>query len=176
MNNSPSDSVTPPPFKRPTINTKIIQHLIFISAFLQLIGEAFGNTHLMHIKPIPIVLMILLSSYSLDTDPKITRGLLFGLIGDLCLMFPTTFLFEAGAVSFMIGHLFYIRTFTKAYQSSKRMAKSKSMMPHLGAGLIFCILIINSFVLWKYLPNKGLFVMYGIILSSMTAASFYRVQ
>jgi uncharacterized membrane protein YhhN len=116
MKNTPDDSVTPTLVKRPFLNTQILQQSIFVSALLQLIGETLGNSHLIHLKPIPIILMIFLSSHSLDTDPNITRGLLFGLIGDLCLMFPTTFLFEAGAVSFMIGHLFYIRTFTKGYQ------------------------------------------------------------
>ena len=176
MKNTPDNTVTPALVKRPFLNTQILQQSIFVSALLQLIGETLGNSHLIHLKPIPIVLMIFLSSHSLDTDPNVTRGLLFGLIGDLCLIFPTTFLFEAGAVSFMIGHLFYIRTFTKGYQSQTIMTRSTSMMPHLGGGLIFGILIINSFLLWKYLPNKGLFVLYGIILSSMTAASFYRVQ
>jgi uncharacterized membrane protein YhhN len=117
MKYTPGDSVTPLPLIRLFSSTKIIEQSIFMSALLQLIGETLGNSHLMHLKPIPIILMILLSSYSLDTDPNITRGLLFGLIGDLCLMFPTTFLFEAGAVSFMIGHFLYIRTFTKGYQS-----------------------------------------------------------
>jgi uncharacterized membrane protein YhhN len=130
----------------------------------------------MHIKPIPIILMIFMSLYSLDCDPNITRGLFLGLIGDLCLMFPGTLLFEIGAVFFLLGHLCYIRTFTKNYQAFNNSFEFQKLLPHLASTLIFTILIINSFFLWKFLPDKGLFVLYGILLSSMTASSFYRVQ
>ncbi len=143
--------------------------------FLQIIGETLGNPHLMHLKPIPVILMIVMSSYLLDADPCITRGLIFGLIGDLCLMFPNTFLFEVGAVFFIIGHMCYIQAFTKKYQPARTSFEFRSIIHHLGAGLIFSILMINSFLLWNYLPNKGLFLLYGIVLSSMTASSFYRL-
>ena len=34
----------------------------------------------------------------------------------------------------------------------------------------------NTFFLWQYVPNKALFVLYGFILSSMAASSFYRIH
>lgn len=144
--------------------------------FLQIIGETLGNHHLMHLKPLPVIYMIAMSIYLLETDSCITRGLVFGLIGDLCLMFPTTLLFEVGAVFFIIGHLFYIRGFTKDYQYARMSLELQSIIHHLGAGLVFSILMINSFLLWNYLPNKGLFLLYGIVLSSMSASSFYRLH
>ena len=119
--------------------------------------------------------MIVMSTFSLETDAYICRGLIFGLIGDLCLMFPTTLLFEFGALFFIIGHMCYIRAFTKKDKDSRLFVEFQSMVPHFGTGAIFSILMINSFLLWNYLPNKVLFLLYGLVLSLMTASSFYRV-
>ena len=130
----------------------------------------------MHLKPLPIILMIFMSIFYLKCDANITWGLLLGLIGDLCLMFPTTLLFEIGAIFFILGHLCYIGAFTKSYRFFDYSFKYQSFVPHLASASIFAILIVNSFILWNYLPNKGLFLIYGIILSSMTASSFYRVE
>jgi uncharacterized membrane protein YhhN len=40
--------------------------------------------------------------------------------------------------------------------------------------VIFSALIINTLTLWDYLPDKALFVLYGIIMSAMVISSFYR--
>lgn len=130
----------------------------------------------MHLKPIPIILMILRSIYASKCDSNITRGLLFGLLGDVCLMFPTTLLFEIGAVFFLIGHICYIRAFMKNYQSSELIFGFQKIFPHFTSSLIYTTLIANSFILWKFLPNKGLFLLYGVLLSSMAASSFYRLK
>ena len=97
-----------------------------------------------------------------------------GLIGDILLMFPTTLLFEFGAVAFLIGHLFYITCFVKNSKSAENLFKYQNYVQHCLSLLIVTSLIANTFALWGYLPDRGLFISYGIILSSMVIASFYR--
>ena len=93
MNDTPNKPIHPNSLKKYFLNSKTMEQLILMFALLQLTGETLGNSHLMHIKPIPVILMILMSCFSLVTDANITRGLVLGLVGDLCLMFPTTLLF-----------------------------------------------------------------------------------
>ncbi len=42
--------------------------------------------------------------------------------------------------------------------------------------IIFVVLFANSLILWNYLPNKTLFLLYGIVLSSMASSSFFRYK
>jgi len=60
--------------------------------------------------------MILKSILAVECDSNITIGLLLGLTGDVCLMFPTTLLFEVGAIFFLFGHISYIRAFLQKFE------------------------------------------------------------
>ena len=40
--------------------------------------------------------------------------------------------------------------------------------------MILFSLAVNTFALWNYLPDRALFILYGITLSSMVVSSFYR--
>ena len=89
----------------------------FFAIFHIIIRELQPGSYVDYLsKPLPILFIIIwvllkkdewVSWYSFSG--KIFIGLLFGLTGDILLMFPNLFL--PGLVSFLIGHIFYIIAF-----------------------------------------------------------------
>ena len=70
-----------------------INAFIFVFAALQLVGEAMEISNFIHLKPVPIILMIIKSLWIVECSKIITLGLTLGLVGDILLMFPATLLF-----------------------------------------------------------------------------------
>lgn len=70
-----------------------INAFIFVFAALQLVGEAMAISHFIHLKPVPIILMIIKSLWVVECSKIISLGLTLGLVGDILVMFPTTLLF-----------------------------------------------------------------------------------
>ncbi|KAF2905974.1 hypothetical protein ILUMI_00205 [Ignelater luminosus] len=62
---------------------------------------------------ISLVVFIILHTKSTGTDPRFAKliiaGMLFGCVGDACLIWPGYF--DTGVLSFLIGHLIYIYAF-----------------------------------------------------------------
>ncbi len=65
----------------------MIDTLIIGFALLQFIGETTDHQILIHLKPIPTILMILKSLWVVNCSKLITYALIFGLGGDILLMF-----------------------------------------------------------------------------------------
>lgn len=91
--------------------------LIGLLAGLTIYSRESGERVLMYfVKPTTTMLILVLAYLSAPEvlTPYafwIMAGLLFGLFGDVFLMFPDR-LFRMGLVSFLIGHVFYIFAFT----------------------------------------------------------------
>lgn len=118
--------------------------------------------------------MIIKSLWIVECSKVITLGLTLGLVGDILLMFPTTLLFQFGSVAFLIGHLFYISYFVKNSKSGEKLFEYQNFVLHCFSLLIISALVINVFTLWNHVPDRSLFILYGVILSSMVVSSFYR--
>ncbi len=77
--------------------------LLIVKSILSLL---FVMTALLHPRSVPAYYHYLLI------------GLIFCLIGDVCLAFPQEKAFRAGLISFLIGHVFYIFSFSSLIQIS----------------------------------------------------------
>lgn len=64
-----------------------------ILAMLQVTGHFVNVYHLKLLKPLPIVILLLLTDRKTSQDKLFFAGLLSSLGGDLCLMSKSTFMF-----------------------------------------------------------------------------------
>jgi uncharacterized membrane protein YhhN len=130
----------------------------------------------MSLKPLPIILMVIKSLYFVQCDKLISYALIFSLLGDICLMAKNFTFFKIGTVCFLIAHIHYIRSFIKDYEIAIRVSKKKKIFAVFCTFFILSFLMLNNFILWEALPDKIIFPIYGIILSSMVMSSFYRFK
>ena len=93
--------------------------LLVIFGILYMIGDPthYNITALRFAKPIPVWIMIaqLLTLRHTYSEIKLfVIGLAFGSIGDICLELQdfTFALFAIGAFSFLVGHVFYVVSFS----------------------------------------------------------------
>ena len=125
-----------------------------------------------HLKPVPTVLWSLKSLFGLFSAVKSYH---WGLLRShrhafLYVSYITLLLIRAVAFSHLIHflHKLLCKNLNQATHSSFRSIFS------MGLVYIFSSLIINTLTLWNHLPDRGLFILYGIILSLMVICSFYR--
>ena len=98
----------------------------------------------------PLLMPILILFYLLSADSinwLIVFALIFGCIGDILLMIPRN-LFIGGLISFLIGHIFYIKVFLDPMQYNHIFF----LMLVFGIPYTLC----NLFFLIKTLPHKNL--------------------
>jgi uncharacterized membrane protein YhhN len=94
----------------------ILSALALLSAVLTILSDAKGSERLFHVfKPLTMVFIISVAFAARPPVPAsyktlILAGLVCSLAGDVALMFPDRW-FEAGLVSFMAAHVFYILAF-----------------------------------------------------------------
>jgi len=94
----------------------ILSALSLLSAGLAILSDAKGSKRLFRVfKPLTMVFVIFVALAARPLVPAsyktlILAGLLCSLVGDVALMFPDRW-FEAGLVSFLAAHLFYILAF-----------------------------------------------------------------
>jgi uncharacterized membrane protein YhhN len=94
----------------------ILSALSLLSAGLAILSDAKGSKRLFRVfKPLTMVFVILVTLAARPPVPAsyrtlILAGLLCSLAGDVALMFPDRW-FEAGLVSFLAAHVFYILAF-----------------------------------------------------------------
>ena len=110
-----------------------------------------------------------------DINPFILTALFFGYVGDLLLMKPRRSWFVAGAVSFLIGHLFYIYVF---------ISQAGGITVFSSHPLI-CLLMLLPYIIYAVILKKILgknvssifiaAVSYVGVLLLMSYASFLRV-
>jgi uncharacterized membrane protein YhhN len=157
--------------------------LIIPTGMLSILTKAYYPKAYYYTKPIPI--MILLSPlFNFDLITRlfsnvnfhtflytfIVSGLIFGLIGDILLLFPSLFL--QGLVAFLIGHVLYFVGFT--------LMVPWVMHPYLLGGLILAFLgyIVVQMKSFKSKPKGRKFLVpvliYSVILACMlvTAINF----
>ena len=74
----------------------------------------------------------------------------------------------------MFGHISYIRSFIKGFNSSRIDFKHLKNIVILMTVLILIFYIANNYLLWDVLPNKLLFSIYALILSLNGITSLLR--
>ncbi len=149
--------------------------LVFI---IQLITESdtltdillFPNIHYF-IKPLITLSLFGLLLYHTGLRGRFSKligaGLLFGLLGDVFLMFDDRYesLFIYGLIAFLIGHIAYMSAFYLDYKISKDVYKKYSkdaIIAYSFFSVIFCA------GLWTYLGNLKIpVILYAIVISLM---------
>ncbi|SFH50044.1 lysoplasmalogenase [Pedobacter insulae] len=101
---------------------------------------------------------------------RIAAGLLFGLAGDIFLMFEDCFMY--GLLSFLLGHIMYISAFFLDYKINTSINKDHAKNAVLGFGF-FIILFCGG--LWPYLGEMKIpVIIYAIAISAMGIMAFKR--
>ncbi|RYG18372.1 MAG: lysoplasmalogenase [Chitinophagaceae bacterium] len=101
-------------------------------------------------------------------------GLLFGLAGDVFLMFDDIYppFFIYGLVAFLIGHLLYMSAFYLDYKVNKGVYKKHSKNAIIAYGF-FSILFCAG--LWNYLGDMKIpVILYAIVISLMGVMAVNR--
>ncbi len=101
---------------------------------------------------------------------RIGMGLLFGLIGDVLLMFNDFFIY--GLISFLIGHVMYMMAFYLDYKLNKGINKEYTKNAVIGF-FFFSILLCGG--LWSYLGDMKIpVIIYAAAISLMGIMAFNR--
>jgi len=125
-------------------------------------------------KPLIVISLFALLLYQTGLkgrfSKRIALGLLFGLAGDIFLMFEGYFIF--GLVSFLIGHILYITAFFLDYKLNTGINKAYTKNAILGFSF-FSILFCGG--LWSYLGEMKIpVIIYAITISLMGVMAFSR--
>lgn len=102
-------------------------------------------------------------------------GLIFSLVGDVCLMSNDITSFLIGTLFFMVGHCVYIF----AFQVGDKVHQLKKRYRLLRKGVyvvVFILLIINIVTLWNKFPSKIIFVPYCTILAVEIMVTLSRYE
>lgn len=161
------------------MKTKIFSFLFLIIFFIELYAEYVDHSSLRTFSK-PLIVVTLLVWLFVSTNLKgrfhkrIFIGLIFGLIGDVILLFQTgrPSFFIYGLIAFLLCHIFYIRAFTLDHKSNPNQ-KNPYFLWAVGALGIFCT------GLFFYLqPRLGAMqfpvLMYAIIITIMAVMAVNR--
>lgn len=153
-------------------------HLLMILAMLQVTGHFINVYHLKLLKPLPIIILLLLTDRKTGQDKLFFAGLLSSLGGDLCLMAESIFMFELGTFLFLIAHVLYICAFV--YDISEKKLRKLKKKRHITLisfiSFIITLLVFNLNELWDKTPNFTLFFIYGVVLSVMAITASLRTN
>jgi len=161
------------------MKTKIFSFLFLIIFFTQLYAEYAGNSTLRTFSK-PLIVITLLVWLFVSTNLKgrfhkrIFVGLIFGLAGDVLLLFQTEqpSFFIYGLIAFLLCHIFYIRAFTLDHKSNPNQ-KNPYFLWAVGAFGIFC-----SGLFFYLQPSLGAMqfpvLMYAIIITIMAIMAVNR--
>jgi uncharacterized membrane protein YhhN len=125
-------------------------------------------------KPLIVISLLALLIYHTNLKGRFAKriglGLLFGLAGDIFLLFDDYFIF--GLVSFLIGHILYMLAFYLDYKVNKTIHELYTKNALLGFGF-FTVLFCGA--LW---PSLGALkipvVIYALAISLMGVTAFSR--
>lgn len=104
-------------------------------------------------------------------------GFLFSLIGDVLLMAKTEFFFMVGTGAFLVAHLSYITGFSFEISLAAFFKRTSRLLLAVKLSLlafIWGLFIFNAFELWHKIPNRFLFLVYGLVLTLMPTAAILR--
>lgn len=105
---------------------------------------------------------------------RIGIGLIFGLAGDVFLMFDKhhELFFTAGLAAFLIGHLFYTSAFYLDYSVNKNVYKKQTKNAIIGY-VFFSVLFCAG--LWTYLGDMKIpVIIYALVISLMGVMAVNR--
>ncbi|PWS29553.1 lysoplasmalogenase [Pedobacter yonginense] len=161
------------------MKTKIFSFIFFIIFSIQLYAE-YADVPSLRIFSKPLILLTLLVWLVVSTNLKgrfhkrILIGLIFGLIGDVLLLFQSgqNSFFMYGLISFLLCHIFYIRAFVLDHKSNPNQ-KNPYFLWSVGALGIFC-----AGLFFYMQPKLGALqfpvLMYAIIISIMAMMAVNR--
>lgn len=163
--------------------------LFLVFCVLYLIGDAdHQDNFLKYTKAIPVWLMVveLFAIRSIHKHIKtIIAGLLFGSAGDMFLLWGSTsdIAFGLGALSFLVGHIFYVTAFVFLAEevSQRRVTLEEVLKLYPVFIIIWLILLIFSFwsisTLITYLASgdsiRYVLDVYGTVLTLLTMGGFF---
>ena len=148
--------------------------LIICVAFVLLIGlliaEKRGNPKWKLTFKAPLSALFLIAAL-IQPHPApvyyyaVLAGLIWGLVGDICLAIPGNNAFRAGLVAFLLGHILYIVAFVGLAESARWITPEYLLIAAVSVGIF----------LWLR-PNVGkmLFpvILYIVVISVMLAAAW----
>ena len=164
--------------------------LAMCSGTLHIHAEYRGPRNQVYLfKPLTTILILLIAVQAITPEPALYKhaiiaGLVFSLAGDIFLMLPSD-QFIAGLVSFLVGHLFYIRAFTSGTGFGFNwwllppfvvfgVVIFRILSPHLGkmkAPVIayMAVILVMAWQAWERLAQTG---QIGSVLASIGAVFF----
>jgi uncharacterized membrane protein YhhN len=117
------------------------------------------------LKPLPVALLALAVWQAAPPGafygPVLVAGLLFGMVGDICLVFPAGFVM--GLASFLVGHLFYVVAFSSGGSWGAQTLlllvpivlvaalMLRFLWPHLGRmrGAVMVYVLVIAVMVWR---------------------------
>lgn len=151
-------------------------HLVIVLSLLQVIGHFVAVHHLIILKPLPIIILLIITQKSTKEQKLFFYGLLMSLLGDILLMINDDLAFQAGTFCFLIAHVLYIRAFISDISEKKlrKLRKKRHIALLAFISFIVTLLIFNVNELWNKTPLLPLFLLYGVVLSGMAIAACLR--
>jgi uncharacterized membrane protein YhhN len=149
----------------------LIFTLTLLTAMLAIRAEYRGpRYHIYIFKPLTTLLILFMASHikqpvSPFYQQAICMGLVFSLIGDICLMLPSD-RFVAGLASFLVAHLFYIAAFSPGVEWIFSLV---ALAPFMIIGVLLLKL------LWPYLDKmKWPVLAYMLVIMTMAGQALAR--
>jgi uncharacterized membrane protein YhhN len=164
--------------------------LAMCSGTLHIRAEYCGPRNQVYLfKPLTTILILLIAVQASTPEPALYKyaiiaGLVFSLAGDIFLMLPSD-QFIAGLVSFLVGHLFYIRAFTLGTGFGFNwwllppfvvfgVVIFRILSPHLGKMKVpviayMAVILVMAWQAWERLAQTG---QIGSVLASVGAVFF----
>lgn len=120
-------------------------HLLIVLAILQITGHFISVYHLILLKPLPIIILLMLTEHKTRQEKVFFYGLLFSLAGDISLMFKNILVFQIGTGFFLIAHLLYIRVFLYdiSFKTLRKLKKKRYITLILFTSFILTSLMFN---------------------------------
>lgn len=99
--------------------------------------------------------------------------MILSVIGDILLAFDDHKLFLLGTTFFFGAHILYIGAFTKGRTDGRPIASTSKVV------LLLCIMltsatVLSSTLMWDIIPDKIIFLPYGVIITSMVIVALLR--
>lgn len=153
-------------------------------AYIVLGGYDDVRKYFIWLKPLPVLLLVLQLHAFKNVNKTvllIELGLVFGMIGDIFLELQgSDIYFDAGVVSFFIGHLCYIYAFVYAVNLLQTQTSTRSSLffSFIYAAIILAGLGTNLYFIWEYIEslNQIGFSVYSSALGLMSVSAFYLSQ
>ncbi len=150
---------------------RVILPIVACSLLVGLLwAEATGNYKVILLFKAPLsslfVLTAALRPYVLKRYYHVVvAGLVFGLVGDICLALPGNTAFRVGLAAFLLGHILYVFAFTQLTRRADWIHPVN-----------FLILAVSGYIFWSLFPHLGNMlipvVFYILVISVMVSGAW----